>query len=546
MLMSLFFCRDLHSDRTTECGVTQCCTGKAISKNTFLPRAFSSSSSREIIMRKPMYDDPIRDDWNGILTTAVEFSQNFGCNSDKNLGTMPFWSGSNVMTVGTNDGQSDLDAWQFGMGNVASVGSIKLNPRVQQAGADLMLHFMQHLNSPGFYFKIKAPIGAMMIDPKMSMPVVVPSSSATGLWSMYPAPDNRPATIAAAFAGGEATCKAFDGSFSNNVRLEYGKVSVCKSTVFRFADVSFSLGANVVKSEKAILGIGFKASAPTGNVAQAVEMLEPIFGHGGYWGVGGEVFGYYKLYENDEDFILNLHWQGEVSHLAPGRTSYRSFDLKQNGLGSKYLLLEYYHQNAAGAYVPGGFITQAINITTLPVISKFSVEGSLALMIDGQCRNWDLGLGGEVWGRSCEQLSINTCKAIKNINAVNFNDFVVLGRQRSGLTTGGAIRNLSEPLAFINKSQDQLTSGISAETATIKDATLSVNRIPINIDDALDVAGAAASRALTGKVFANLGYGWKEHNYQPHVSVFGSAEFTGSNNNALNMWAVGLQGSLNF
>ena len=73
------------------------------------------------------------------------------------------------------------------------------------------------------------------------------------------------------------------------------------------------------------------------------------------------------------------------------------------------------------------------------------------------------------------------------------------------------------------------------------------NRIPSGLSDALDVAGAAARSAFTGKVFGQFGYTFKEHRYTPNLSVFGGAEFNArSYDNAVSLWSVGLQGSLNF
>ena len=549
-----------------------CCTGVATSKNTFFDRSFGSSSSREILMSKSMYCSE-RDEWAGIFSAAFEFSQNFGSGcEDKNLGIMPFWSGTNSMTYGKNDGESNVDAWQFGMGDLDQIGTIKLDPRVQHAGVDMMLQFMQHTDKLGFYFKVKAPMGATMIDPRMSEPTKVAADTANYTFenpdnenTTYPAPDNRPGSLAQAFAGGyfgsssddcsscDDTCSGIlDGSFGREVVLEFGKISTCKNTVFRLADLSFSMGAQLLSSEKAVLSAGLKVVAPTGNAPKAVEVLEPIFGRGGYWGVGGELFGHWNFYECDKSGrVLSLRWQGEACHLAHGRTGYRSFDLKQNGKGSKYLLLGHYHQQADGTYAATSLLTQAVNLTTLPVKSSFGVEGSLAVMVDLKNDNWDFGIGGEFWGRSCEKLSVDCCKAIKNHFTGDLNDFAVMGRQQLS-TLGGTndIKNLCEPLATINKSEDaevaSLTTSELADKPKLKNALLAENRIPEKIEDALDIDGARAHRAITGKVFANAGYCWSDSNYKPHLSLFGSAEFTGSDNNALNKWAVGLQGNLTF
>lgn len=535
-----------------------CRNGVTTSNNTFLPRPFSSNSAREILMTKSLYENyqnSSRDEWYGIFTTATEFSATIHrCDAKNNLGTRPFWSGSNTMTYGTNNGQSDVDAYQFGMGDIKSVGRIKLDPHVQQAGVDMMLHFVQHFDRTGFYFKLRAPMVGLLIDPRMSEPVKAHADDTadSSQWSLYPAPTDRPRTLAAAFAGGRCDSddcsshsKDFRAMFGRKVSLEFGQISVRKESVFRMADISFAVGVNIVKNDDTLMGFGFKVACPTGNVAKCKEILEPIVGRGGLWAIGFETFGHYKMYESDDETYLNLCWQGELYHLAHGRTSFRSFDLLRNGPGSKYMLVEYYQQSTnTGVFTPPGLITQAINLTTLPVKSSFNIEASLAAMIDGHKNNWEYGIGGEVWGRSHEKLSVDCAAAIKNHFTGEFNDFAVLGRQRSGAS--GLISDRCEPFATINTSENFSTAALDAETNKIKDAKQPENRIPAAICDALDIGSAMARQAFTGKLFGNIGYCWKERNYQPHISLYGATEFTGCYNNAMDMWTLGLQGSLQF
>jgi len=69
-----------------------CNTTCSTSVNTFLPRAFSSHSSRQLIQEKPLFQtDSSRDEWFGTLSMATEYMANFGqkCGSCKNLGARP-------------------------------------------------------------------------------------------------------------------------------------------------------------------------------------------------------------------------------------------------------------------------------------------------------------------------------------------------------------------------------------------------------------------------------------------------------------------------
>ena len=590
------------------CSISQNCSSScsdqpcSSSKNTWFPRAFSSDASREITLEKTIFQsESNRDEWNGTFSFATQYMQNFGakCNSCKNLGSMFSWSstGLNSMTVGNNGGKADIDGWNFGLGNVAggTVGALgydpnaingvfTINPKVTQVGTDFLLYFVHKKDERGMYFKVQAPIGAISIDPQMTdtteiiaqnlfqqkTTAVGGPATAITYWTNYPGLANRSTSIADAISGGQNTGNAL-GGFKSPWQLEYhfGRIATEKQTEIRLADLSFVLGYNVFANEKGFFGLGFKTTCPTGNVPTAQYALEPIFGRGGVWGVGGDFVGHYKAWENDaKTKYCDIWFQGEVLHLLSGRTpSMRSFDLLLNGKGSKYILLQHYHQQSDGNWYAGN-LHPAINVTTLPVYSKFSVEGSAALMFDFHCNNWNLAVSGEFWGRTKESLSIDTTACIQQ-KQESLNNYAVVGRQAGGtntmqtifVTSAGInsyvtnVTPLCEPKATINTAQNQvqLAGNVAATMfsgavipAGIVDGRLASSRIPADLNEALDICGAAAAKAFTGKVFAQFGYTWNDARYTPNLSFIGSAEFTNKTNNAVQMWSAGLQGSLNF
>ncbi len=487
-----------------------------------------------------------------------------------------------------------------GMGNVITDengigGVIQLNPLVQFAGTDMMMYWTEKVTERGMYFRLHAPVGAVMISPRLTEVVPAIPNDEVNFTQVsqggtefeydfldYPTPDRRYNSISQAFYGGEFSTGQLDGSLGKRVKLFYGRIAPARQTVIRLADIAATVGYNVYADEKGWAGLGFKVSFPTGNVPQALYMLEPIFGREGLWGIGGEITSLYQVWENEAgNRRLTVSLQGEVEHLMSGRApNMRSFDLKQNGKGSKYLLLQNYKSTYASlspdqTISEGGNVNPnsdifapveldvAINVTTLPVLAKFSVEGAVAVMLDFASDNWNVALGGEFWGRSREQLCINKLYTVDG-GYPNLNDYAVLGRQLNAYHVPGvdqANNNgpdiytyLAEPLAKIGESQDAaILSGVypnlGAPTTLpegIKDARLSENRIPADLNEALDIAGAAASHAVTGKILGHVGYNWKDCNYSPSVAVIAGAEFTNNTNNAIQLWSVGLQGSLNF
>lgn len=527
-----------------------------------------------------------------------EYMQNFGSNcsdSSKNLGSMPFWSGTNIMTVGNHDGRANLDAYQLGMGDVITnsdgiAGVIQLDPKVQYVGTDIFLYWSHHEYQPALYFKLHVPFGAIIITPQLKeLSQTIPddklsftqetqdpgSTEITFQFPEYPTPFYRPQTISEAFFGGTSAKNRLDGNRFHPVRLRKARIAVERLAEIRFGDIAFALGYNVMASDRGYLGFGFKLSCPTSNVPTGDFMLESMFGRAGLWGLGGELSAAYNFWKDrDDSESLNLLFQGEILHLRHGRTpNFRTFDLRANGPGSKYLLVQKYgarynHRNP-------GFITSedldartiqpAANITTLPVISNIGVEGSAAVMLNCCRNNWHLGIGVEFWGRSQESLAIDIQSAVA-FRLVNINDFAVLGRQLSSYLIDGQSSPIAtyfcEPLARINKSQDpvRLTGTppgvtnpyVTSPTGTeplpdgIADARLPQNRIPQDLDVALDIEGAQASAVCTGKIFGQIGYTWAHRFYNPSIAVVFGVELTDSTNNVAQLWSLGLQGSLNF
>ena len=373
------------------------------------------------------------------------------------------------------------------------------------------------------------------------------------------------------------------GALSKTIRLDYGRIAPGKQTALRLGDITGALGYNFFANEKGFFGLGFKFSCPTGNVPKALYMLEPIVGRSGLWGAGAEVCGQYEVWKNEEKKrSLQVSYEGEILHLFSGRTpNMRSFDLRRNGPGSKYLLVQHYTDIYAstsadrdvsqnGTVNPNyevfssAGLHQAINFTTLPVKSKIDVEGSFAAMINFKAHNVNAALGAEIWGRSREKLCIDRDRAVE-LQLSDLNHFGVVGHQLSfyhipGASQPTSLNNdniytyLCEPYATISKSQNPAilsgsypTLGLPTELPEgVKDARHYENRIPENYNEALDIEGAAVSSALTGKIFGQIGYTFSEHRYIPTLALVGGIEFTGKTNSALQLWSLGFQGSLNF
>ncbi|MBP9765428.1 hypothetical protein KBD08_03775 [Candidatus Babeliales bacterium] len=563
------------------------------SHNTMIFRAFSSSSLRQLIQEPNIIYEHDKDHYMYLCATS-EYSQNFNrCKPCNNVATYALWSGTNELTFGRNDGRADVDAYYFGFGNIpvnedGIGGKITLNPQIQMAGTDIMLYYAHKKNDSSFYFKLFAPLGAISVNPNLKETMAIQSNEdvmTDGISTTppnntyqyanlnYPTPERRYQTLVEAWTGGlpggaqDNSSVSLNGNIDRPIRLRKGRIAPARVTDIKIGDMAACFGYNWLLN-RGSFAVGLKATCPTGSVPTGDFMLEPIFGRGGVWGIGAEVFGYAKAWQNEEQSkTLLISWQGEVLHLMPGRKpAYRSFDLKANGPGSKYMLAQYYR----GVYTNSGApnyiysqpiqpqnLTPVIDLTTLPVLSTFSAEGSFATMINYIQNDWTFKLGGEVWGRSFEKISLDIPSTVI-LRFQNLNSYAVVGRQVGAYIVNGQTStlyaNLCEPLATINQSEN--TASLSGTTGAftvptvipdgVKDGSLAQNRIPEKITEALDVEGASAPSVISGKLTGAMAYTWSEHYYPPTLTIFGGIEFANNNSVIKQLWHAGVSGSIQF
>ncbi len=588
-LLSLQFCNSIFASDDLAV-VSECPVDCKTSRNFFHMRAFSSSSIREIYMIKTMYmaDKQNEFGWRKTFAFAFEYMTNFGgqcsegCNA--NLASLPFWSGNNTMTYGNNNGNSDLDAYQFGMGEMNNQGTISLDVNIMHVGCDLLFQAAHNSGSSGFYFTIRAPLGAMTIETHLSeKPAehdIAADTVTEQIWLQYPSIANQYSTLTEAFQAGILSSNTniiIQSGTHKPFALDKARFSAYRLVAIRMADICASIGYNFYNSDNGFISLGAKFLAPTGNMPTGRHVLEPIFGHAAHWGVGAEVTGHYKIWEDArKDRGLDFWVKGDAMHLRSGRRpNYRTFDLKQNGPGSKYLLIQKYFlstpinsptnpelNNPTGA-IPS-YITQAANITTLPVISRFNIEGTAAVLFDFHERNWNVAVGAEYWCRGHESLNLDAVHLL-HVDAAMLHEYAVLGRQvsddaRNYLYDPAAYPvisvHLCEPLAKINKSLPRVVgTGVAPNVippaapypAGIADARYAANRIPADLNQALDVQGAATQQAMTAKLSTQFGYTWKECRFTPNLSLIANGEFAlGGGNATINTYSVGAQGSVNF
>ena len=460
------------------------------------------------------------------------FIPSWNQSENEGIGAFPFWSGTNVMSVGTNTDSSSLDAYQFGLGTVATIGTIELNPIVYQGGADFLVYFGSSINDPGAFIKLKAPLGIIGINPQLTEFPATLTLTTNGQYPAYSIQNSSAdyadfaETMTQAFAGFLPDGQDKLGDF---LPMEFGLIDGTQLSGTQFGDIEMALGYNFVCNDDYLFGIGLRASAPSANKPTGEFLLEPIFGRGGSWGVGAYIDGRAKLWEDHANSKLNLNVMATILHLVKTTNTIRSYDLTANGPGSKYLLVADYNSN-----IYQGVIQNLINLSTLASSSSFSAEGDATVSLTYLSNGWAADLGYNFWGRTAEILSIS--------GSFPANRYAILGRQT--VQQFGATNNsLCEPLATISTSQDS-----AAAAGTLPDGIVSAltpaNRISGN--SAFDLTAAQQASALTSKIFAKVSYSDLESHYSPHIGVAGEFEISTAANNALPQWSVALIAGMYF
>lgn len=524
---------------TSACNISADAT-QATSKGFLQPRASSANIAREMMMESND-QHKTSGSWFGELSATAFYQRHWNQGGQTTgLGSFPFWSGSNVMTVGNNIESStstptttaNIDAYQFGLGPVTPgefAATITLDPIVYQAGLDFMLIMGASAIESGFYMKAKVPLAIYQITYQLTenrplTAVVYPA----GELSIDSSDVTNPATsMSQAFTGFKNENLVGSGDYSP---MLFGLINTVATQVISFGDFELTAGYNFILNNNNSVTLAARASAPSGNKANGTYLLEPIVGRGGNFGLGGYAAGHFHVWQGAHENKLIFKFMGDAMHLFTTNTI-RSYDLENAGQGSRYLLVANYLN---GAYQDQ--IQNLINYTTLDSNSSFGVEADIAAAFNYTCgHGWSFDLGCEFYGRSAETLEI--------IGDFSNQTYAILGRQGVGMIgSGGTPTTLCQPTATIGSSvARQDVAGIPSPL--VVDAITAANRIALSD---LDIQAAAQAAYITSKVFTKIAYEWKDLDYLPFFGVIGELEFSNCLNNALPQWTFAIVGGASF
>lgn len=513
-----------------------------ISQNSFVARPFSMDIAREIMAEQSAFlymSDATSKSWFGTMQVIAQYNQSFGSENSTGLGSLPFWNGSNSMTVGRNSfgipNPYDVDSYQFGLGDTINSGLITLSPQVYSAGLNFFLFAAPHETSPGFFGKINIPCGCISINPNLNeVNQIIGQVYARG--EMNTAATNAQGALGfpiynnmiQAFAGGNQQLAVINGTGTATPNgsvfqgLQYGTINGKQTSDFTFGDIDICYGYNFLANDHSHVGIGVRLSAPLGNKPESKYILEPIWGNGGHWGVGAEIIAHTIIWQGSNGNDIQFWFDAQAMHLFKA-IQHRSFDLIANGVGSKYLLVK---DLGAGGNNPQQLIQPFINLSTLPVFSTIGAAYDAAAFVQLSYGNWQVGVGYNFAGKSSESLEI-----IQNLQPGRY---AVSGQQYN--ETGGTARSSVDPSAKINAGMPTAQgAGINGSYTT-----------NISGNNALNLINSQAQAACSSKFFMQAVHRWIKTDYCPVIAAQASIECSNSGNSALSQWSLGMRGGFSF
>ncbi len=452
--------------------------------------------------------------------------------------------------------------------------------------------------TPGLFAQVHLPMVHTKWDVQLVECIVDPGTTFTSYPAGYFADeaielseltqgDQAPKTVMQAFQG-----KATYGDMRKP--LKYGKI-FGRQSESRVSDLRFAFGYNCLLTDRYHFGLSLQAAAPTGTLREAEFLFEPITGNDHHWELGMGVSAHYDFWHNEErDRSLGFYVDGSITHMFAS-TQKRSFDICNNGCGSRYILLQKMAEPVVGLNVGTvldnslsptqyqGRLQPAINITTLDAKIEIGVQAELLAKLNYYRRGFEFEVGYNLWARSKEKLQcrdcIPDCYAIKGdaqvygfTNPDELPVALAATQSKATINNGQAPEgtnlnpgNFNEGFEFANINADNFanafdTGGTALNQLTTADANrLGVSQIavrtsnpPVLLTDCdIDECSALLPKAISHTLYFSFSYALKRDDMDviPYIGAGAFTEFAPDcfvQNSALSNWGMWLKMGLTF
>jgi len=352
------------------------------------------------------------------------------------------------------------------------------------------------------------------------------------------------------------------------------------------ADIDVKLGYNFLDKENYHLGLNLGVTFPTGNEAKGNYVFEPIVGNGQHWGLGfgldslfriwnnedsdlkfAVIFNYRYLFKNDECRTLGINGATTAS-TNPCAPCGDDDDCAPALNWGQYRLLG----DNTITTVPYA-LTPAANITTLNVNvtpgSQF--DGIAALTYNNS--GWSLDLGYNLYLRAREKVSLKgnccetpcatpcttTCPTTSSCSpckpACDTGCASSIAANRYGIASRGFATGRLGGVPFAGSTVpttqgqdfDGCTTAFLACPPACKPACSPCGTTPSTTPNTLGTLNTCVAQTpsqISNKIFAGVGYIFKEWDYPLMLGATGSYEW--ANDAALDQWLVGAKIGIGF
>ena len=508
-------------------------------------------------------------------------------------------------TQTTNRGSKDLLADYFYLPTDFE-STVQFKPLIDNFLVDFSFYLDLDEWHNGLYFFLHAPLTHTRWDTNISEEVTKPGIKRHD--AGYFTPDNNLLRNQLLkkfqdFVGGTSVT---DVNFVTFQGLRFAKISSKRLNRTRLAEIRAGLGWNFRLEHNYHVGLNVQFAAPTGTQPAARFLFEPIVGNGHHWEAGLGLNGHYTFWRNDDEtkhasFYVDAH----ITHLFKTRQR-RTFDLKNNGTLSRYMLAQKLGSRRKTPTLTGNadakvefqdeFLPVA-NFSTLNVDVSVGIQADIVAMFNltinpstGSGRTgtfaWDIGYN--YWGRSCERIKLRkkdtftekTFALKGDVNVFGFADGDTAAQQvpvRLAATQSkatihiGAYAGKNNPEAnpdidslvpaTITQSVDPETNDqqgprVLTSTGNAFDEGIQINTSnpPIFItENDVDLDGAR-TKGSSCKVFTHFGYTWLDNDeYKPYLGIGGEIEFDHRDTNsddcvkcAASQWGIWVKGGVTF
>lgn len=490
----------------------------AFGKSFFNPRSQCSNMARWIASQPINLYKADTNTLNGSIFVTPEYGKTVNA---RKLADYIFFNASSSMIFGPSatdasgvanpaGSTTTVFATNFFLNNDFS-SIVTASPHVKNTIIDINLYVGLDNWFSGFFFRADAPL--VMTSWDINLKETITSKGSTIAAETFGNFADSPAPVTSAIEAWKGQTVDIENFPQLKKKLQFARIDGAQKKI-GFADLTFMIGYNFYLTQNSHFGLSAATIIPLEDRPSPEFLFTPVLGNGGYTEVGVGITGHHLLYDNTID-SCSIHLEGVLYHVLKSDQK-RTFDINNNGVASRYLLLKKISNTNPFTY--DDEIIFGPNVTTLECSVYNNIHADIALMVAYQKNSVNLNIGYNIWARSKDIVNI--------VGAIPPNTYGIQGATQ----TDNESVNFTQSLSTIK--------GFFAPPFPGDTVTLSTQD--------LNISSASHPRALSHKLFASLRYTWNCTHYIPFIGFGGQYEISLHDNNAFNQWGAWLTAGFSF